>query len=238
MACALCQQNKKLCDSHIISELFYKPLYDQKHCFTAVHSDTARITYHQKGFKERLLCAGCEQLLSKHEKYVGNILSNQYPSINKAKVGDTIKFDINYKQSRIFYLSILWRMSISSQKYFKNFSIPSCNEILRQLVLNEDPGNPNEFGCIISAPLVNGIFCQDLFFDPQLLKINGDDVCYVVFGGFSHIFMIPFNHNQNIISQSFIQQNNKWLIFISDAQKEPFVNKRLKAAQKILNKNP
>ena len=121
MSCALCQKAKKLCKSHIISELFYKPLYDSKHRFRAIHSSISKISRHQKGFKELLLCDNCEQKLSKYENYVGRILLKQYPRILKMKVRDIVHFSIDYKKSRLFYLSILWRMSIASHEYFQYF---------------------------------------------------------------------------------------------------------------------
>ena len=238
MNCALCQKAKKLCKSHIIPELFYKPLYDSKHRFPAIHSSTSKISRHQKGFKEPLLCNGCEQKLSKYENYVGQILLKQYPKILKMKVRDKLHFSIDYKKSRLFYLSILWRMSIASHEYFQYFSIPRCNEKLRNLIFTNNPGNPNEFGCVVSAPLINGTFHADLFFDPHLSKISGDKVCWVVFGGLLYIFHLSFQHNDKRIAQAFIQRNNKWLIIISDARKVHFINRRLKSAQKILNKNP
>lgn len=238
MRCALCQKTKKLCKSHIISELFYKPLYDSRHRFRAIHSSTAKVSRHQKGFKEPLLCDNCEQKLSTYEKYVGQILLKQYPKILKKRIGDIVHFGIDYKKSRLFYLSILWRMSIATHKYFQKFSIAKYNETLRNLINTNNPGNPNEFGCVVSALLIDGSFKRDWFLDPQLSRLRGDSVCWVVFGGLLYIFFITFNHNPSVITQAFIQKNNSWLIAIDDARRLHFIDRRFRSAQKILNKNP
>lgn len=215
--CNLCQKNTKLCESHIIPESVYKLLYDDKHRFKAIHSSTSKVSYHQKGFRERLLCNDCEQTLSKYENYVKGILTKEYPKISKMIPGQIHHFNIDYKKSRIFYLSVLWRMSITSHKYFQGISIPKHNEILRNLIQKENPGNPDEYGCIVSAPLIDGTFYTDWFLDPHLSKTQGDKVCWVVFGGLLYIFYLSFQHSDKRISQAFIQRNNKWLIPIDAA---------------------
>src|SRR5437870_3517058 len=70
MNCALCQQVAELCDSHIVPEFFYKPLYDSKHRFFRISSSPEKHdTTLQKGLRERLLCQQCETRLSRYEGY-------------------------------------------------------------------------------------------------------------------------------------------------------------------------
>lgn len=61
MRCALCQNTRKLCKSHIIPEFFYTELYDKNHRFKAIYSKWGKIVFHYKGFRERLLCEECEK---------------------------------------------------------------------------------------------------------------------------------------------------------------------------------
>lgn len=234
--CALCQKTNKLCESHIIPELFYRPLYDPKHRFRAIHSSSPTIKYHQKGIKEYLLCHDCEQNLSRYENYVGGIFANLYPKIKKMNVGEILNFSIDFKKSRLFYLSVLWRMSVATHKNFQNFAMPKHNEKLRSLILSEDPGNTTEFGCVVSIPLINGLFKIDWFLDPHNAKMRGDDICFVVFGGILYMFFITFNHNPKVYSEAFIQKNNSWLITIQDARKVPFVDRAFRAGQQVLLK--
>jgi hypothetical protein len=67
--CALCLSNDTLRDSHIISEFLYSALYDDKHRFHIVEAGEKRSEFAQKGFREPLLCTGCETKLSVWEGY-------------------------------------------------------------------------------------------------------------------------------------------------------------------------
>ncbi len=56
--CALCLEERKLKNSHIIPEFVYKALgvYDEKHRFGGFSTDPDdKVTTHQKGFREYLL---------------------------------------------------------------------------------------------------------------------------------------------------------------------------------------
>ena len=60
----------ELHDSHIIPEFQYATLYDTKHRFHVVSTNSAkRDRYGQKGFREKLLCSACETTFSKWEGY-------------------------------------------------------------------------------------------------------------------------------------------------------------------------
>src|SRR5262249_44127067 len=68
-ACALCHRTDPLCDSHVIPEFIYKPLYNNEHRMVGWRATEAGLKheYVQKGLREQLLCATCEGLLN--QKY-------------------------------------------------------------------------------------------------------------------------------------------------------------------------
>jgi hypothetical protein len=74
--CALCQQDRELCASHIIPEFFYKPVYDEKHRFYTFSTDPADEVEgpEQKGLREHLLCKDCEGKLSAWEGYARKVI--------------------------------------------------------------------------------------------------------------------------------------------------------------------
>jgi hypothetical protein len=236
MNCALCLQAKKLCNSHIIPEFMYKPFYDLQHKFQAVHSQANKITFHQSGAKEYLLCRDCEERLNKYETYVSRAMRKLHVDFDALRVGDLLHFDMEYKRGKLFYLSVLWRMSVATTPFFKDFSLPGHNEILRNLILNEDPGVVESFGCSASIPLINGKFRQEWHLNPQTAKLGGDDVCCVVIGGICYIFYLSFNHNPKVYAKSFIQTNDRWLIANYDAKTMPLIDNAFKASLDVLKK--
>src|SRR5436305_2695857 len=65
--CGLCRTPKELCDSHIVPEFMYKPVYAADHRMIGFkENDSGVKSYHpQKGLYERLLCVSCEGHLNK-----------------------------------------------------------------------------------------------------------------------------------------------------------------------------
>lgn len=173
--------------------------------------------------------------LNSYETYLSKVLLEQNSKIMKMKIKDMLYFNINYKESRLCYLSILWRMSIATKRSFERFSIPEHEAKLRDLINKDDPGNPNEFGCIAIAPFINGSFEKGWAFDPHSAKMNGDDICFVVFGGILYTFFITFTNNQST-AEAFIQRENKWLITAVDI-KDTILDKYIRNGQKIIKKS-
>ena len=53
---------------------------------------------------------------------------------------------LNYQITRIYYLSLLWRMGVSSHRMFKNVVLGLHEGRLRNMVLAGDAGEPEEYG--------------------------------------------------------------------------------------------
>lgn len=70
MNCRLCRNDRKLCDSHIIPEFFYRPMYDEKHRIIRMSTvPEEKTTYAQQGIYEKMLCTDCEQHINDFEKH-------------------------------------------------------------------------------------------------------------------------------------------------------------------------
>lgn len=164
--CKLCHCNKELRKSHIIPEFMYQNIYDSepKRFITLTtklnNLQSARKTIEQKGIREYLLCGDCEILLSKYEKYAAETLysKNKNTKVLSVKVyrieGTTKSIQkftgLSYKEFKLFLLSILWRLIISNT-YKIQFVDDETKEKLRLAILNQDPLNYNDFGCVIQA---------------------------------------------------------------------------------------
>ncbi len=143
MKCRLCKSNKELKDSHIISEAFYSSLYDTKHRALPVHLEKNKLELIQKGLRERLLCACCELKISKWENIlkkdlvdIGN-LESKFLKIKRINKGFIKVEKIRYKEFKLAVLSILWRMSVSSNDYFKSYSLGPYEEKIRVILESE-----------------------------------------------------------------------------------------------------
>src|SRR6266446_6704998 len=172
--CRLCRTPSALQQSHVVSEFFYKAMYDEKHRFLVLSSSPERKERKlQKGVREKLLCRDCEQRLSRWEKYVHDVLYGG-ALIHTAKVGNQLFLkDLDYEKTRLCFLSLLWRMSVSSHELFKEVSIGTKHEgTIRQMLLNADPGEPDKYGFLCFAPLINGQDFAEGILQPDAARLD------------------------------------------------------------------
>ena len=185
MKCKLCHLDKKLCKSHIIPESAYGSIYDDKHRVLEVSNLQKELPKHQKGLREPLLCKDCEQHLNKYESYFADKwFQNQLIPTRMSEEMLTIN-GLDYNLFKLFHMSILWRAGIASRQEFDNVKLDDHEELLRQLILDDDPGDPNQysvFGYILVFPN-NYKVIKPLLIPPVEVELDNVPGFHVVFGG-------------------------------------------------------
>lgn len=229
MTCRLCQQDKPLQNSHVVPEFFYKPSYDEKHrIYARTGGRLADMPPLQKGFRELLLCWDCEQKLSPYEKYNREILYEGV-EITGFRKRNRIEFTgLNYKRVRVFYLSVLWRMSIAGHRFWKHVDLGRHEDKVRAMVLGEFPGEPYDYGVYCIAPLFDGQLLVDFILEPDFKRDHRGRFYRVVLGGFLFMFYVSAVRLQDKGEQLFIQKNGDWNIPIMDAQNIEFLREEAK----------
>lgn len=201
MPCALCLQEVKLRCSHVIPEFLYETLYDEKHRLQVLSIIPKQANWReQKGLRERLLCDACEQKLSVWERYASLVLKGGV-SLTARQEGNIAHISgLDYRQFKLFQLSVLWRAGVSSLQFFEKVQLGKHAEALRQLLLAGDPGSPERYGCFMfglkhEAGAFTGVIMQ-----PGKVRLNGHTAYRFVFGGFlwamlvsSHDLGAPLN---------------------------------------------
>jgi len=148
--CRLCQNEKELCLSHIIPEFMYFPTYDEHHRAMMI-TTKGKSKYEQKGIREYLLCDVCDgTVIGNRETYCSPVVKS-IQDLRIAKNGDQyFVSNVDYANFKLFQLSLLWRASISSAQMFENVSLEKHHEeVIRKMILSQDPGKPNQYGCVM-----------------------------------------------------------------------------------------
>ena len=191
MTCKLCKKEKDLRQSHIIPEFMYTSLYDEKHRFHEISTDkNKKNRLPQKGVRERLLCNDCEQQLSKHETYASLVFNGGY-SLKIRNEGRLIHLEgLEYSKFKLFALSILWRAGVSNLDVFSQIKLGPHEEILRKMVLNNDPGADDIYPFILS-PIVHEKSVQEaLIVKPTWTRLGNHYAYRFVFGGIAWVFVV------------------------------------------------
>ncbi len=154
--CALCLNEAKLCESHIVPEFLYAELYNDRRQLMAISGTGSKgWKPEQKGLREHLLCAGCERTLNEDIEIP---FQNQWTHRNllpaRAFRGDVIRVSVDYKALKLFHLSILFRTSVASGGTFSAVSLGKHENALRQMILAGDPGEPEQYP-IVGQAVIN-----------------------------------------------------------------------------------
>ena len=156
MTCKLCLELKPLCGSHIISECFYEQIYDEKHRFLPISTDDEKLKFQQMGFREELLCCDCENRLSKWESTlkrdfvdIGNEKSN-FLTISRVHSAILKVKNIKYDYFKRGILSILWRLAVSSNPFFRKYRLGPYEDKIRQLLKHDEEIPESKYAVMIS----------------------------------------------------------------------------------------
>jgi hypothetical protein len=223
MNCRLCDGQKPLKESHIIPRFFYKPMEwkEKNFRYQTFGVDSNRIITGQGGIKERLLCEDCEQKFSVLENYVhktlygGLELAFTTLSNRKWRVSG-----LDYNKLKLFQLSILWRASVSSQIFFKSVSLGKKHEFsIKKMLLDQDPGPPEKYACILVAIIFENDVINDLMLNPTYVKKGGHRIYRFVFGGFAWAYFVSSHSIPDSVRHAAINKNGNMIVSALEMQR-------------------
>lgn len=234
MKCKLCHKKKKLRNSHIIPEYFYKYTYSSSHKVSVV--STGKISREflnlQKGLREKLLCQDCEQLFSPWEKYVCETL---FMTPQKGQSNNhLIKIEgLDYKKFKLFGLSLIWRASVSSNRFFRDINLGSHENTIRNKLIQNEPGDEIEYPMVLSAIRMDNAPIIDLITEPETLSDDGFTYFRFFLGSFFWVFVISENASAFRLSDFYLKQDGTVLIPKMAAEKMEFF---LEFSKRILSR--
>jgi hypothetical protein len=181
MKCKLCNQEKKLIKAHIFPKSLYRPLLAGGQPLSVLSTSPASHPYKSRiGFYDtEILCQECEKIFSPWDDYVQKILlaepkEKDYLINNDQKFA--IKMDVDYAKLKLFFISLLWRASVSKFYFFQKIKLEPFEQKLKNMILKGDPGDAETFAVTLAKfedPL--GMIM------PDPLRHRFDDVNYCLF---------------------------------------------------------
>lgn len=140
--CKFCKTDGTLRRSHVIAELCYKPTYDMSRPnrpATKLTNDPNHRSTVQKGYREYLFCAGCEQRFSTElETPFAEFWKHAIPASVTPDVLKIRGFD--YTAFKLFHWLNLWRASVATIPEFEKVNLGPYEEKLRLMLENHDAG--------------------------------------------------------------------------------------------------
>lgn len=207
--CKLCLQTKELLrESHIIPRFLYKLLTDENNSIVMVDSERARLFYNSE-YEANILCKDCDNgVIGKLDDYFAKYLHGEFPEKQQTSfitiegIEHVVRENdpnYSYAKYKLFLLSLLWRSSISTRKFFDGIKLSlETEEELRKMIINNVPGEPDQYSCFIFLPPListpNGGRGFHTFYMPTMSPVthkNADwEICKFVIEGMTYYFVI------------------------------------------------
>lgn len=156
MICRYCGEDKKLVKAHAIPEAFFGRLRNGQ--------DPPRLlTNTENSYPERapigiydrtILCAECEAHFGDWDNYAQDILGPEPKGATQiaenGKVGGYEISGYRYDLLKLFFVSLLWRSSISTHKFYSKVMLGPFEATAKSFVERRDPGVPEDFSVTVA----------------------------------------------------------------------------------------
>lgn len=178
MICKLCNKNRKLIKAHIIPRAIYELVKEGRdsHLVVVQNKDETFPKKSRIGFYDNsILCSDCDGRLGKYDDYGVRVLFGLEHQGTEVKAPDgrvvALKvLDFDYTRMKLFFLSTLWRASVSNHEHFSRVKLGSYEARLRQLIHGGDPGAPDEFPVFLTR--FTGIDPRLTMMDPVYVRMD------------------------------------------------------------------
>lgn len=180
----MCLKNKKLVKAHIIPAGFYRYMKSDSRPLEIRSNITGEYKRrsHVGIYDNTILCGECEELFQKYDDYAQRLLlpdpkEAEYILNAKGEEEGCKLNNVNYNYLKLFFLSILWKASVSTRKEFSKVSAGPFEEELKRMIQAGDPGKQDVFS--ITVTRFNDYLGKIFLLDPHKIRI--DELNYYIF---------------------------------------------------------
>jgi len=177
ISCKLTGSKGKPIKAHIIPKAFYElPSQEEGSCKLLSNTpDTFPKKVPVGIYDSTIVTQEGEDLFDAWDNYATHLLLNENMELeNISRNGRIVGWNLenyDYHLLKLFSLSILWRAHASSHQAFKKVKLGPHELPIRNLLLNNDAGSPDQYSVIISRWIDDGF--GPVFMDPFAEKYDG-----------------------------------------------------------------
>jgi len=229
--CKLCLKEKELRKSHIVPLFMQKDYFDSAQGHFLQHSEVGKLVDNAlngsvENLKEKklvqrkvddiydlnILCGTCEQIIGDYETYAAGShfldLSIECEYFKKEDKTLTIS-GLDYAKYKLFYLSILWRMSITTQPAFQYVDLgKKYNEVLRKMIFYGNPKKYYHFPILSSHFFNDKGFPHKLYLSPIQYDSKQYSMVHLLLNGYVHNFIVSDTIPKSKFNPSFLIRQN------------------------------
>jgi hypothetical protein len=156
MICKLTGKEGTPAKAHIIPESFY--LIDKCSKQPSKLVTNTKGVYPKKSwsgiYDKTIVTREGEKIFLEWDDYAYKLLVEQFSAAKPIKHNNLIIAYVydnyDYKRLKLFFLSLLWRASVSSHQFFKRVSLDPHAEIVKEAILKSNPGAGDFYATLLS----------------------------------------------------------------------------------------
>ena len=156
MKCKFCGNDKPLIKAHVIPAGFFRRLRKGQNALEYITNKAGE--YNRRSpigvYDGTIVCNECESIWRDWDDYAQKLLAEE-PLNAQARFHDGQKIayivrDFDYKKLKLFFISMIWRASVSSHQFFSKVSLGHFEDIAKQHIANGDPGDNQDFSTVLA----------------------------------------------------------------------------------------
>ncbi len=191
----------------------------------------------QSEIREKMLCGNCEQKIGILEKYAKEALfMKRNISFTKHDNIDIFK-NFDYEKTKLFFLSILWRMSLAKNDMFSQVSLGPHEKRVQKMLLLKKSISSWDYPIFAVYPLFSGSKHEDMILAPSYIKINAHRLYRFVVGGICVFIATNPNYEESCTTKRLHMTKEQFPLAKIGAEKIAFINNWI-AEWKTLEQTP
>jgi len=242
--CRLCRKVKKLRNSHIAPKFLWKETgiigHKKKYALVSPNRPDLNNSNCQDGIKEFLLCDRCEGQFQRYEDRAKKSLFRGSGPAKQRPIDHHLWTGIDYVSLKLFQMSILWRMGASSHPFYCHVELGDHSEILRSMLRSEDPGEPWQYGSLVTLLNFNGIPVSGLVSQPRKTRAPGHNGYSYTIAGIRFFQLATKHAPEDAIFRAALQRDGSLVLFRGEIMDFPelraeieFIRKQNEAIQTL-----
>ncbi len=218
--CKFCGKEKALIKAHIIPKNFYLNYKEQG--YKALNPDDGTWKLRQNGIydNKNILCADCDgKILKKFDDegyriLLSEIYNHVYDERNGDKIYHLEEMDFDYNLLRKFFISILWRGSISPERELYNINLGPYEEKAYEILTGE-ANFEHLFKILIFKAPRGAMFNHSVYIQP-IKVLKNVNVYQIVMAGYNiNIFLNSKKmslQDYNFYNQMFMSKQHLYIL--------------------------
>jgi len=215
--CRFCGEDKNLIKAHVVPEPFYNYFLspDEKNKLIIVDK---RSPYTNKSpigcYDHQILCKECDGEFGLYDEEAIKLLLSDLAPYKREEAYIVPPEKYNYQKLKLFFISMLWRASISSNQSFEHVKLGDKCEKLAQAILCEPKLDRDDLFPVFIFKLkrMQNSPIQKVFIDPIPYCLADVKMYKFVFAGYSFHIKVDERELLPLFSRIILRRNSELVI--------------------------